>query len=58
MLHLGLRKVLVFAVFAVLTAGARAASIEIESVAQRWPWNNKLDITYVVDGGQLGSAYA
>ena len=29
-----------------------AASITVDSVAQRWPWNNKIDITYTVSGGQ------
>ena len=28
------------------------ASIEIDSVIQRWPWNNKVDITYTVTDGQ------
>ncbi len=29
-------------------------TIQIDSVAQRWPWNNKVDITYTIsgDGGQ------
>jgi len=27
-------------------------TIAVESVVQRWPWNNKVDITYLVDGGQ------
>ncbi len=31
---------------------ANAASITIDSVQQRWPWNNKVDITYTVSGGQ------
>ena len=31
---------------------AAASSITVDSVAQRWPWNNKLDITYTVTGGQ------
>ena len=31
---------------------ASAASITVDSVAQRWPWNNKIDITYTVSGGQ------
>ena len=31
---------------------ANASSITIDSVTQRWPWNNKLDITYTVSGGQ------
>ncbi len=31
---------------------ANAASITIDSVVQRWPWNNKVDITYTVTDGQ------
>lgn len=31
---------------------ATAASITVDSVVQRWPWNNKIDITYTVSGGQ------
>lgn len=31
---------------------ANASSITINSVQQRWPWNNKVDITYTVSGGQ------
>jgi len=31
---------------------ALAHSITVDSVVQRWPWNNKLDITYTVSGGQ------
>lgn len=35
-----------------LAFGANASSVTIDSVTQRWPWNNKVDITYTVDGGQ------
>lgn len=38
------------------TVSADASSIMVDSVAQRWPWNNKLDITYTVSGGQNVSA--
>ena len=31
---------------------AAASSITVDNVIQRWPWNNKLDITYTVSGGQ------
>lgn len=31
---------------------ANASSITINSVQQRWPWNNKVDITYTVTNGQ------
>ncbi len=34
-----------------MTANA-ASSITINSVQQRWPWNNKVDITYTVTNGQ------
>ena len=39
---------------------ASAASITIDRVAQRWPWNNKVDIYYTVDGAQdvKGSTFA
>jgi hypothetical protein len=29
-----------------------APSVKIDHVAQRWPWNNKVDITYTVTEGQ------
>ena len=29
-----------------------ATTIHVDSVAQRWPWNNKVDITYTVTDGQ------
>ena len=46
------------AVFAATVASA--ASITIDRVAQRWPWNNKVDIYYTVDGAQdvKGSTFA
>lgn len=36
---------------AAMTASA-ATTITVDSVVQRWPWNNKVDITYTVSGGQ------
>ena len=33
-------------------AANAASSITIDSVTQRWPWNNKVDITYTIAGGQ------
>ena len=39
-------------VAAVAATGANAASVTIDSVTQRWPWNNKIDITYTVTDGQ------
>ena len=44
---------LLAAVAALTTAtSAVASSITIDNVAQRWPWNNKIDIIYTVSGGQ------
>ena len=40
------------AAMAAFSASAVDTTIEINSVAQRWPWNNKVDITYTVTGGQ------
>ena len=37
---------------AAIPMAADASSITIDSVTQRWPWNNKVDITYTVSGGQ------
>ena len=34
---------------------ANAAIVAIDSVQQRWPWNNKVDITYTVTGDDLAS---
>ena len=46
-------KLVIAAILAVASAAASAAStITVDSVVQRWPWNNKLDITYTVSGGQ------
>ena len=33
-------------------AASAATTIAIDSVTQRYPWNNKVDITYTVTGGQ------
>lgn len=45
---------------AAVACGAYASSITVDRVAQRWPWNNKIDITYTVSGGQnvAGGVYA
>ena len=45
------RIICLMAVLATLSATA-VPTVEITKVAQRWPWNNKLDITYEVTGGQ------
>ena len=47
-----MKKLVVAMGAAAVACGAYASSITVDSVAQRWPWNNKLDITYTVDGGQ------
>ena len=39
-------------VAALASAASAAPSITVDNVVQRWPWNNKLDITYTVSGGQ------
>ena len=51
-------KSVLFGVAAAALAGAAnaAPAVTIDSVAQRWPWNNKVDITYTVAGGQTRSA--
>jgi len=48
----------VFAAFAAISAAGVFAesSITIDSVVQRWPWNNKVDITYTVTDGQVAAA--
>ena len=33
-------------------ANAGEPSITVNSAAQRWPWNNKIDVTYTVTNGQ------
>jgi len=45
-----------FAAFTLTSLTANASSITVDSVTQRWPWNNKVDITYTVSGGQDVSA--
>jgi len=41
---------------AAIPMAANASSITIDSVQQRWPWNNKVDITYTVTDGQNTAA--
>jgi len=38
------------------SVASAATTIAVDSVVQRWPWNNKLDITYTVTDGQDVSA--
>ena len=45
-------RIAALAITGTVVLGANASSVTINSVAQRWPWNNKVDITYTVDGGQ------
>ena len=37
---------------AMAVANAGEPSITVNSAAQRWPWNNKIDVTYTVSNGQ------
>jgi hypothetical protein len=39
------------AVFSASLMTFAATTVKVLSVQQRWPWNNKLDITYEVNGG-------
>ena len=39
-------------ILSMATFGFAATTITIDSVTQRWPWNNKVDIAYTVVGGQ------
>ena len=46
-------KILAISLAALCARAALAVpSITVDSVVQRWPWNNKIDITYTVGGGQ------
>lgn len=49
---MNMNKMITLAAVASSAIAANAASITIDSVKQRWPWNNKVDITYTVSGGQ------
>lgn len=53
---MNMRKLIAAAAVAASAMAANASSITIDSVTQRWPWNNKVDITYTVKGGQVASA--
>ena len=37
---------------ACMSTAYAATTITVDSVTQRWPWNNKVDITYTVNDGQ------
>ena len=51
-----MKKLMMMIGAAAVAAGANASSITIDSVTQRWPWNNQFDITYTVTDGQLLTA--
>lgn len=40
-------------VAAIPAVSLAATTITVDSVVQRWPWNNKVDITYTVGDGQV-----
>ena len=40
------------ALFGMVLASEAATTITVDSVVQRWPWNNKVDISYTIEGGQ------
>lgn len=40
------------AAFLLALSAIAMPTVQIDSVVQRWPWNNKVDITYTVDDGQ------
>jgi len=48
------------AAFSLALSAIALPTVQIDSVVQRWPWNNKVDITYTVDEGQnsAGGVYA
>ena len=57
---MNMNKLITVAAVAASAMAATASSITIDSVQQRWPWNNKVDITYTVTDGQnrAGGIYA
>ena len=46
------RAVLLFAAFVAVAGAWATPTVTINKVAQRWPWNNKVDITYTIGDGQ------
>jgi len=52
----GLVSLLVVACLAFGAEASGVTNVTITSVAQRWPWNNKVDISYTVEGGQTRTA--
>lgn len=51
---MNINKLITFAAVAASAMAANAAEpgITVNSAAQRWPWNNKIDVTYTVTNGQ------
>ena len=51
-------KAYAFAAAMFATSVFAAPTITVDSVVQRWPWNNKVDITYTIsEGGQDLSSF-
>lgn len=50
------KKLFVMTCAAAMACTASASSVTINSVTQRWPWNNNVDITYTIQGGQTRAA--
>lgn len=46
-----IRITLMSAAVCIVTGASAVPSVTIDSVSQRWPWNNKIDITYTISGG-------
>ena len=51
-----IQSVFASAMLAIPMAAFATSAIQIDSVTQRWPWNNKVDITYTVTNGQNTAA--
>ena len=49
---IGMERIICLIAALVTLSATAMPTVEIKKVAQRWPWNNKLDITYEVTGGQ------
>jgi len=49
---MNMRKMVVLAAMTAAVSSFAATTITVDSVVQRWPWNNKVDITYTIGGGQ------
>jgi len=49
---MNMRKMITLAAMTAAASSFSATTITVDSVVQRWPWNNKVDITYTIGGGQ------